>query len=141
MGMPEGAGADISSPMPNSGGPKTAPAEVTVSHVLIAFQGSERSSQTRTEGEARDLATQILVRARMGEDFDALMKEHSNDPGGGTYTMANFGKPKPVDGFNRGDMAAAFGDVGFRLNVGEIGMSLYSTDKSPFGYHVIKRVK
>ena len=36
---------------------------------------------------------------------------------------------------------AAFGDIGFPLQVGEINMSTYDPKKSPFGWHVIKRVE
>jgi parvulin-like peptidyl-prolyl isomerase len=140
-GMPEGAGKDISSLMPASGGPATPPPKISVAHVLIAVKGGGVATASRTEEEARDLATQIMVRARMGEDFDALAKEYSEDPGGGPYTMANHGQPTPPGGYARSGMVAAFGDVGFRLNVGEIGMAPYHAEKSPFGFHVIKRVQ
>ena len=35
----------------------------------------------------------------------------------------------------------AFGNVGFKLAVGEIGIADYDPKTSPFGYHVIKRVE
>jgi len=40
---------------------------------------------------------------------------------------------------NRSDMVAAFGDVGFALEVGEINMSQYDITSSPFGWHIIRR--
>ncbi|MFK5956897.1 MAG: peptidylprolyl isomerase [Planctomycetota bacterium] len=40
---------------------------------------------------------------------------------------------------NRGDMVAAFGNVGFGLEIGEIGMSQYDPKDSPFGWHIILR--
>lgn len=40
----------------------------------------------------------------------------------------------------RSGMAPAFGDIGFNLKVGEIGMAQYDKQTSPFGIHVIKRI-
>ena len=42
---------------------------------------------------------------------------------------------------NRLVMVPAFGDVGFGLKVGEIGVAEYHPRKSPYGYHIIKRTK
>ena len=39
----------------------------------------------------------------------------------------------------RGQMVAAFGDVGFSLEVGEISTSVFDATTSPFGWHIIKR--
>jgi parvulin-like peptidyl-prolyl isomerase len=38
-------------------------------------------------------------------------------------------------------MVKSFGDVGFRLKVGEIGVATWDATASPFGWHIIKRVK
>jgi hypothetical protein len=38
-------------------------------------------------------------------------------------------------------MVAAFGDVGFKLEVDSIGMSVFDAQKSPYGWHIIKRLK
>jgi parvulin-like peptidyl-prolyl isomerase len=35
----------------------------------------------------------------------------------------------------------AFGEVGFRLIPGEIGVATFHPVKSPYGYHIIKRLK
>ena len=40
----------------------------------------------------------------------------------------------------RGAMVPAFGDVGFALAVGEVGLADYEKDASPFGWHIIKRL-
>ncbi len=40
----------------------------------------------------------------------------------------------------RSAMVSAFGDVGFELNVGEIGLATFDADASPFGWHIIKRL-
>jgi hypothetical protein len=38
-------------------------------------------------------------------------------------------------------MVPAFGDVGFRITVGEVGLADYDAKASPFGLHIIKRIK
>lgn len=40
----------------------------------------------------------------------------------------------------RAAMVPAFGDVGFSLEVGEVGLAGYDEKASPFGWHVIKRL-
>lgn len=119
------------------------PAVVTVQHVLISFEGSERSEQKRTRAEAEKLAFEIINRAKNGEDFEKLMKEFSNDPGGGTYTLVNDGVSvnQSAGEYDRRGMVPAFGDVGFRIAVGEVGLADYDAKASPFGLHIIKRIK
>ena len=131
-------------PVPKKTAPAPAaePDKITVSHILIMFAGSTRSNATRSETEAEKLAKDILERAKKGQDFGFMMKEHSDDPGGGTYTMVNHGlSPGSQNEFRRGDMVPAFGNVGFRLKVGDVEVASYDKRSSPFGYHVIKRVK
>lgn len=117
------------------------PAVITVKHVLVAFEGAQRSEQKRTRAEAEKIAFEVVNRAKSGEDFDKIMKEVSNDPGEGTYTMVNTGVTAKPGEFERSGMVAAFGDVGFRIQVGEVGLADYDPKGSPFGLHVIKRVK
>jgi parvulin-like peptidyl-prolyl isomerase len=38
-------------------------------------------------------------------------------------------------------MVPAFGEVGFALAPGEIGMAPYDARKSPYGWHIIKRLE
>ena len=40
----------------------------------------------------------------------------------------------------RAAMVPAFGDVGFGLEVGEVGVAAFDEKASPFGWHVIKRL-
>jgi len=123
--------------------PNGEPGAITVKHILISFKGAERSEQERSKDEAQKLAYELVGRAKSGEDFDKLMKEFSNDPGGGTYTLVNDGLTANTGAgeFERRGMVPAFGDVGFRILVDEIGVAEHDPVKSPFGWHIIKRVK
>lgn len=116
------------------------PERIQVAHVLISFAGAGTEA-TRTKAEAEKLAGEVLARAKKGEDFAGLIKQLSDDSGDGVYGMANF-KVAPKQGeYPRQGMVAAFGDVGFVLEVGGIGMSAWDARKSPYGWHVIKRLK
>jgi parvulin-like peptidyl-prolyl isomerase len=107
---------------------------VKVSHVLIAFVGAKQGSESkRNYAEARDLAADVLARARAGEDFAQLMKSYSGDDGGGTYRIT---QAQRADGY-----VQSFGDVAFRLAVGEVGLATFHRSKSPYGFHVIKRLE
>ena len=120
------------------------PDVITVQHILIGYKGSvPGKSITRTAGEAKQLATELLERAQQGEDFDSLVRAYTNDSSPGIYKMANFGSPADSDPRiqARDGMVPAFGDVGFPLAVGEIGMAEYHHKKSPFGWHIIKRIE
>jgi parvulin-like peptidyl-prolyl isomerase len=69
------------------------------------------------------------------------MRDFSDDQGDGVYGLANH-KVNPVgDEHERRRMVAAFGDVGFQLEVGEVGMAVYDPVKSKYGWHIIKRLK
>ena len=124
---------------------------VTVQHCLISFKGSKTSKDTvtRTEAEAKQLAMELFEKAKNGADFDEMVKKHTDDAAPGIYRMANFGiqgDQNPARDvadqlFERQEIASAFGSVGFSLEVGEIGMTSYDKTASPFGYHIIKRVK
>jgi len=122
---------------------------VTVQHILVGFEGSVGDKEiNRTKTEAAALAKTLLERAQGGEDFDALVKEYTDDAHPGIYRMANFFSqpdmsPEAVEEkiFPRSRMVNAFGDVGFPLEVGEIGMANYDPNTSKYGWHIIKRIK
>jgi parvulin-like peptidyl-prolyl isomerase len=116
------------------------PQRIQVAHVLISFQGAGTEA-TRSKAEAERLANDLLARAKKGEDFHKLIKDHSDDSGEGIYGMANL-RVNPTQGeYPRQGMVAAFGDVGFKLEVGGIGISSFDPNKSPYGWHIIKRLK
>ncbi len=118
------------------------PEQVVVQHVLISYKGRIRGKEIdRTKKQAQALAEKLLERAQAGEDFDALVKEYTDDSYPGIYTVINRGVPVPSDGFKREQMARRFGDVAFKLEVGGIGLANYHPEGSPYGYHIIKRLE
>jgi len=118
------------------------PDHIQVQHILIAFKGSVPGKNiTRSLEEAKTLAYQILERAKKGEDFDGLVKLYTNDQPPGIYGMSNKGIAPASGEFPRTQMVPAFGNTGFPLKVGEIGIADYDQANSPYGYHIVKRLK
>lgn len=135
------AAAPVATEVPAA--PAGAPADhIKLQHILIAFAGKVPGKNiTRTEAEARKLAEEILARAKAGEDFDALVRTHTDDAHPGIYGLSNSGVPPAAGEFSRDRMVPAFGEVGFSLAPGEIGMAPYDARKSPYGWHIIKRLE
>jgi peptidyl-prolyl cis-trans isomerase C len=103
------------------------PEMVRASHILLTTrdaQGTELSDDKKAA--KRKQIDELLKRARAGEDFAALAKQYSEDPGskenGGEYT------------FPRGKMVAEFEAAAFALKPGEIS----DVVTTQFGYHIIK---
>jgi parvulin-like peptidyl-prolyl isomerase len=123
---------------------KKEPDRVTVQHILIAFKGSiPEEGVTRTRDEAELLAKEIFERAKKGEDFDALVKEYTDDQYPGIYKMSNIGidPDKSKEEYSRARMVKAFGDVSFKLGVNDIGLAEHNPEKSKYGWHIIKRIE
>ncbi|MBK7645047.1 MAG: peptidylprolyl isomerase [Planctomycetes bacterium] len=114
--------------------PEVPDASVEIQHVLISFKGAPRmpASVTRSKDEAKALAEKVYAEAVGGADFLTLVKQYTNDSAPGIYPITKAGRKGYVQGF---------GDVGFRLKVGEIGVAPWNATASPFGWHIIKRVK
>jgi len=122
--------------------PAAAAEHIKLQHILIAFAGKVPGKNiTRTQDEARALAHQILNRAKKGEDFDSLVRTYTDDRAPGIYGLANSGVTPGPGEFSRDRMVPAFGEVGFSLAPGEIGIAEYDPVKSPYGWHVIKRLE
>lgn len=121
------------------------PDRITVQHILIAFRGSLPGDNkvTRSMGEAEKLALQIFERAKGGEDFAAMVKTYTNDSFPGIYKMTNAGvtPDKSKREYPRSGLVKAFGDVGFSLAVGEIGLTAFDPATSKYGWHIIKRLE
>jgi parvulin-like peptidyl-prolyl isomerase len=109
---------------------------VHVQHVLIGWKDApavksgrgDDKAKNREKAEADKLAQDILARIQKGEDMAKLMKDFSEDPG-----TKDTGKPYPVS--PDAGMVEPFKNLALRLKEGEAGLV-----KSPFGWHVMKRV-
>lgn len=100
---------------------------VRAKHILIKTideSGNELSSDVQEQ--KKEKINEILKRAKSGEDFDALVKQFSEDPGskdnGGEYL------------FPREQMDKEFENAAFALKPGEIS----NVVKTTYGYHIIK---
>jgi parvulin-like peptidyl-prolyl isomerase len=91
---------------------------------LDAYIASHPEYDTKA---ARAKIEDILRRVRAGEDFNALAKEFSQDPGSKT-------DGGDLGWFGRGAMVKEFETAAFALKAGEVSGVI----ESPFGYHIIK---
>jgi peptidyl-prolyl cis-trans isomerase C len=97
---------------------------VRASHILF---GVAKDAPPEAKQAARTEAEGVLKRVKAGEDFAALAKQYSKDPGSAAVGGdLNF--------FPRGQMVPAFDAAAFALKPGEIS-SLVETE---FGFHIIK---
>ena len=122
--------------------PAPEPERVVVQHLLVSFAGKLPGKVlNRGQKEAAARAADLLERARTGADFDALIKEYTDDQSPGRYVMVNRGRTPGPGEYGRDQMVPGFGDTSFSLEVGGIGMCRYDTVRSPFGWHIIKRIE
>ena len=94
------------------------------SHILIRVPEGA-ASDVRQSRHAK--AEALLARIRKGEDFAAVAREASEDPG-----SASRGGELGV--FAKGQMVPAFEQAAFALPVGQVS----DVVESPFGFHIIK---
>ncbi len=118
------------------------PDHIQVQHILIGFKGSVPGQPiSRSKEEARTLAYDLLKQAQAGANFDELVRKHTDDSPPGIYGMSNKGVAPASGEYARTGMVPAFGDTGFPLQVGEIGIADFDPRTSPYGWHIVKRLK
>jgi peptidyl-prolyl cis-trans isomerase C len=100
------------------------PEQVRASHILITVA---QDATPEAKQAARAEADSLLKRAKAGEDFAALAKAHSKDPG-----SAQVGGD--LNFFPKEQMVPEFSNAAWALKPGEIS----DVVQSQFGYHIIK---
>ena len=110
---------------------KGEPDQVVVQHILIGFKKSVRGKEiTRSRKAARALAYSLMDRVEAGEEFDALVKEYTDDSYPGFMFLINKGAKRQPNSTPRSDVVPRFGDVSFRLEVGKRA-DLIRLDRNP----------
>lgn len=99
--------------------------KIEASHILIKAENDNEAGLVLAKEKARVL----IDRINAGEDFAALAKEFSADPGSGAQGGA-------LGSFGKGQMVAEFEAAAFALEVGEVTQSPVETQ---FGFHIIKK--
>lgn len=110
--------------------------QVDVKHVLVAWKElapvyggkMDPRAEKRTNEEAAKLAQEVADKLRAKpDDIDALIKEHSEDPG------SLEGTPYTVEANSQ--LVPEFKNLALRLKEKEVGIV-----RTDFGYHVMERV-
>lgn len=101
--------------------------QVKASHILLMYQGSARSTATRTRDEAIQQIDDIKQQLDGGADFEALAQEHSDCPSGR--------KGGDLGTFGKGQMVKEFEESAFGMEVGGVS----GVVETQFGYHIICR--
>ncbi|HEY5934900.1 MAG TPA: peptidylprolyl isomerase [Kofleriaceae bacterium] len=108
-----------------------------VKHILLswkdlaeAFGGrQDKRAEARTKADAEAETKKLFDEIKGGGDFDALMKQHSEDLG-----SAASGRVFTVTPDSQ--LVIEFRQLALRLNLDEVGVV-----ESDFGFHIIKRYK
>ena len=101
--------------------------QVSASHILLMYAGSERSSATRSKEEAATEIAALKTQLDDGAEFAALAQSHSDCPS--SRQGGDLGQ------FGRGMMVPEFETTAFGLDVDAVSDVI----ETPFGYHLIQR--
>ena len=98
------------------------PKQVKAKHILFKF---EQDDPEEAKNKVRERAEKVLEKARKGENFAALAKEHSEGPSKSQGGDLGY--------FKTGQMEPPFEEAAFALKKGEISDLV----QTRFGYHII----
>jgi parvulin-like peptidyl-prolyl isomerase len=102
--------------------------QVHARHILIAVKSADAPTEEGLDKpQARAKAEEVLKRVKAGENFEALAKEYSTDPG----SKESGGD---LGWFGKGRMVPEFEKAAFALQPGQVSEIV----ESPFGFHIIK---
>lgn len=101
--------------------------QVRASHILLMYEGSARSTATRSKDEALSEINALAKDLAEGAEFEQLAAENSDCPSG--MRGGDLGT------FGRGQMVGAFEDAAFALEVGKVS----DVVETEFGFHLIQR--
>ena len=105
-----------------------------IKHILIGWNQSgndgrqDKRASARSKKDAQDLIRNLVGQIKGGADFDALMKQYSEDPGSASTARAYTVSPDA-------QLVIEFKQLGLRLKIGEVGVV-----QSEYGFHIMKRV-
>jgi peptidyl-prolyl cis-trans isomerase D len=102
----------------------TTPPRVHARHILFSLAANANAEE---KTKVRAAATEVLTKARAGEDFTKLAEKHSQD-------KATASRGGDLGSFQRGRMVKPFEDAAFALSSGSISDLI----ESQFGIHIIK---
>jgi peptidyl-prolyl cis-trans isomerase D len=106
---------------------KSIPDSVKASHILISFRGALRSTATKTEEQAKEIADSIYKLVKNNKKkFAEIAKTMSFDKASGA-------KGGELGWFGYGRMVPEFRDFTFLNKTGKVGVI-----KTDFGYHIIR---
>jgi parvulin-like peptidyl-prolyl isomerase len=102
-----------------------------IKHILIGWKGTDQDPRAdkRTKAEAEGVVKGLLAQLKSGGDFDALMKQYSEDPGSASLAKAYTVSPDA-------QLVIEFKQLGLRLQLNEVGVV-----ESEYGFHIMKRVE
>lgn len=101
--------------------------QIRASHILLMYEGSERSTASRSKEDALARIQELKAELESGADFAELAQGNSDCPSGGQGGDLGF--------FGRGMMVPEFDAASAELAVGELS----DVVETAFGYHLIMR--
>lgn len=108
------------------------PKQVGAKHILVMHIKSKDHPESikRTRDEAYKRAQECLVKVRSGGNWNALVKEYSDEPGADE-------RHGDLGVFARGQMVKAFTEASFELRVNQVSEVV----ETPYGFHIIQRTE